>query len=65
MQVHHTRWPTTFQPQGFRITYRFGTINYCPGCGGSHWHIGRSSAQCAFCATAVPFAAGMPEARAA
>jgi hypothetical protein len=28
----------------------------CPGCGRSHWLIGRATAECAFCATALPLA---------
>jgi hypothetical protein len=39
---------------GYRPAYRTNTA--CPGCGGSHWVIGRSSAECAFCATALPLA---------
>lgn len=41
---------------GYRITYHREASNHCPGCGKSHWHLGRSSAQCAFCDTALPFA---------
>jgi len=26
----------------------------CPGCGRSHWHIGRQVAECAWCGTALP-----------
>jgi hypothetical protein len=29
-------------------------VNHCPGCGRSHWIIGRLSAECAFCSTALP-----------
>ena len=36
--------------------YRQGEINHCPGCGRSHWLIGRLSAECGFCATALPLA---------
>lgn len=39
---------------GYRIVYRTGGTNHCPGCGRSHWIIGMASAECAFCATAVP-----------
>lgn len=39
---------------GFRPIYRDHEVNHCPGCGGSQWLIGRSTAECAFCATAVP-----------
>ena len=56
MQTHPVRYSQPFQPTGFRIAYRFGITNYCPGCGQTQWHVGRSSAQCAFCSTAVPFA---------
>lgn len=42
------------EPRGYRVTYHFGTVNYCPGCGHSQWHIGRSSAECAFCTTVLP-----------
>lgn len=36
--------------------YHAGTVNHCPSCGHTHWHIGRSSAQCAFCHDAIPLA---------
>ncbi len=35
-------------------TYRPGNELGCPGCGKSHWHVGRSTAECAYCATALP-----------
>lgn len=34
--------------------YREGEINHCPGCGRTHWHIGRITAECAFCHWALP-----------
>jgi hypothetical protein len=37
--------------------YYQDTVNHCPSCGGKHWHIGRSTAECAFCETALPLAA--------
>lgn len=43
-------------PRGFMPLYRAGTVNHCPGCGGTHWHIGRMSAECAQCETAIPLA---------
>ena len=40
--------------RGYHAVYREGEMNHCPGCGRSHWIIGRLSAECAFCATALP-----------
>lgn len=46
----------TFDPnlRGYHAVYRGGEINHCPGCGRTHWMIGRLLAECAFCATALP-----------
>jgi PilZ domain-containing protein len=42
--------------RGHHIVYRSNEANHCPGCGRSHWYIGRVSAECGFCGTAVPLA---------
>lgn len=42
--------------RGHHIVYRTNEANHCPGCGRSHWYIGRMSAECGFCGTAVPLA---------
>jgi len=42
--------------RGHHIVYRANAANHCPGCGRSHWYIGRVSAECGFCGTAVPLA---------
>ncbi|PXW75937.1 hypothetical protein C7451_106101 [Blastomonas natatoria] len=42
--------------RGFQPLYHAGEPNRCPGCGGQHWHVGRMSAECATCATAIPLA---------
>ncbi len=42
--------------RGYLVVYRDNEVNHCPGCGRTHWHIGRVSAECAFCATALPLA---------
>ena len=40
--------------RGYSVGYRAGQPNFCPGCGRSHWFVGRVSAECGFCATALP-----------
>lgn len=40
--------------RGYCVNYRPGMD--CPGCGGRAFFIGRQSAECARCGTAVPFA---------
>jgi hypothetical protein len=42
--------------RGHHIVYRTNAENHCPGCGRSQWYIGRISAECGFCGTAVPLA---------
>ena len=42
--------------RGHHIVYRADHSNHCPGCGRSNWHIGRVTAECGFCGTAVPLA---------
>lgn len=46
----------TLAQRGHHIVYRTNTDNHCPGCGRSHWYIGRMSAECGFCGTAIPLA---------
>ncbi len=47
---------TAFNPnaRGYHAVYHDGEVNHCPGCGRTHWLIGRMSAECAFCSTALP-----------
>jgi hypothetical protein len=48
--------PGVFDPRtrGYHAVYREGAVNHCPGCGRTHWYLGRMLAECAFCATALP-----------
>lgn len=39
--------------RGYHIPYRPDERNTCPGCGHSHWHVGRFSAECGFCGTTL------------
>lgn len=47
-----------FSPGGYRPVYRQRQVNHCPGCGRSHWLVGRLLAECGFCATALPLDGG-------
>jgi hypothetical protein len=51
-----SRRTSPFDPnaRGYHAVYHDGEINHCPGCGRTHWLIGRLSAECAFCSTALP-----------
>ena len=42
--------------RGYHAVYHEHEVNHCPGCGRTQWIIGRVSAECAFCATALPLA---------
>jgi len=48
------RDPFNPSARGYHAVYRDGEVNHCPGCGRTHWLIGRMSAECAFCSTALP-----------
>ena len=48
------RLPFDPKLRGLYVVYRPDGVNHCPGCGRAHWIIGRFSAECAFCATALP-----------
>ena len=42
--------------RGLLPLYHPGETNRCPGCGRSHWYVGRLSAECGFCSTAIALA---------
>ena len=42
--------------RGYHAVYRENEINHCPGCGRTHWYVGRVSAECGFCGAALPLA---------
>lgn len=48
--------PMTLAQRGHHIVYRANSSNHCPGCGRSQWYVGRITAECGFCGTAVPLA---------
>ena len=52
--IHQMRAP--YATRSYVATYRPERANFCPGCGQSHWLVGRVSAECARCSTALPLA---------
>src|SRR4051794_5867725 len=42
--------------RGHHVVYRAEETNRCPGCGRVNWLVGRQSAECAFCGTAIALA---------
>jgi hypothetical protein len=42
--------------RGFQVLYHPGEVNRCPACGRTHWYVGRLSAECGFCGTAIALA---------
>lgn len=40
--------------RGFGAGYRVGEVVRCPACTRTHWIVGRVTAECAFCSTAMP-----------
>jgi hypothetical protein len=47
--------------RGYHAVYREHETNHCPGCGRTQWYIGRLSAECAFCSTAMPLEASLSQ----
>lgn len=43
--------------RGYVVQYK-GVQTPCPGCGRHQWHVGRSMAECGFCACALPIMEG-------
>ena len=43
-----------YATRGYHAVYREREVNHCPSCGQTNWLIGRVSAECARCATAMP-----------
>jgi len=51
-----TPFPHDPARRGFQVLYHAGEVNRCPGCGRTHWYVGRLSAECGFCGTALALA---------
>ena len=57
------KFAATLAKRGHHVIYRSNESNHCPGCGRSHWHIGRITAECGFCETAIPLAEARSDCR--
>ena len=53
-QFEPRRDPFDPATRGYHAVYRENEVNHCPGCGRTHWYLGRILAECAFCGTALP-----------
>ncbi|MFM5885619.1 MAG: PilZ domain-containing protein [Novosphingobium sp.] len=42
--------------RGYQVLFHADTVNHCPGCAGTNWLVGRITAECARCGTALPLA---------
>ncbi len=42
--------------RGYQVLFHTDTVNRCPGCHGTNWLVGRITAECARCGTALPLA---------
>lgn len=49
-----TDYRALVEERGYIVLYRHQEPNHCPGCGRAAWHVGRSTAECANCGTAIP-----------
>lgn len=55
-ETHRVNFPHDPASRGYCVVYRDNEVNHCPGCGRTHWYVGRVSAECGFCSTALPLA---------
>lgn len=56
VQTKSQSFPHDPASRGYCVVYRENEVNHCPGCGRTHWYVGRVSAECGFCSTALPLA---------
>jgi hypothetical protein len=57
LEIQDGGFPHDPGKRGYCVAYHENEMNHCPGCGRTHWYVGRFSAECGFCATALPLAA--------
>lgn len=54
--INESTAPFAAPARGYQFLYHRGEVNHCPACSRTHWYVGRVSAECGFCETAVPLA---------
>ncbi len=53
-QVPGKSFQLDLSSRGYQVLFWRDQVNHCPGCGRSQWHIGRITAECGLCGTALP-----------
>ncbi len=53
--------PEAIALRGNHVVFRPGETNRCPGCSGTHWQVGRVTAECFLCGTALAIVDGGTE----
>jgi hypothetical protein len=48
--------PHNLMARGYQVLFRADQTNHCPGCNGTNWYVGRVTAECGRCGTALPLA---------
>jgi hypothetical protein len=48
--------PHNLMARGYQVLFRAEQVNHCPGCNGTNWYVGRVTAECGRCGTALPLA---------
>lgn len=56
LSPHHPGRDLAGRLASYSVLYHADEVNHCPGCGGTQWFVGRTTAQCARCDTALPLA---------
>ena len=56
LQRAHEPTANDIARRGYHAVFRQNETNHCPGCGRTNWYVGRVSAECGFCSTALPIA---------
>lgn len=53
LEMPRPKWRHEPAMRGLHAVYHRDEVNHCPGCGRTHWYVGRLTAECGFCGTAL------------